>query len=59
MTDPANMLELDQFATEEVFTNPPPAGDRTMQEVVVDGGTTEYISWYAEGNVRLSLPTDL
>ncbi len=49
VTDPSNMVELDQFATEGVFANPPLAGDRTMHNVVVDDGTTAYISWYAEG----------
>jgi len=49
VTDPSNIVELDQFATENVFTNPPLPGDRTMHNVVVDGGTTAYISWYVEG----------
>jgi len=49
VTDPGNMVELDQFATENVFANPPLAGDTTMHNVVVDGGTTAYISWYTEG----------
>jgi hypothetical protein len=49
VTDPDNMIELDQFATENVFANPPLAGDTTMHNVVVDGGTTADISWYAEG----------
>jgi hypothetical protein len=49
VTDPANIVELDQFATEGVFVNPPIPGDRTMHNVVVDDGTTAYISWYAEG----------
>jgi hypothetical protein len=47
--DPANMVELDQFATEGVFANPPLPGDRTMHNIVVDDGTTAYISWYREG----------
>ena len=49
VSDPANIVELDQFATENVFANPPLPGDRTMHNVVVDSGTTAYISWYAEG----------
>ena len=49
VTNPLVIVELDQFATENVFANPPLAGDRTMHNVVVDGGTTAYISWYAEG----------
>ncbi len=49
VTDPGNIVELDQFATEGVFANPPLEGDRTMHNVVVDGGTRAYISWYAEG----------
>lgn len=47
--DPANITEVDQFATEGVFANPPIPGDRTMHNVVVDGGDNAYISWYAEG----------
>ncbi len=34
---------------EGVLANPPRPGDRTMHNVVVDGATTAYISWYAEG----------
>lgn len=49
VTDPANIVEVDQFATEGVFANPPSPGDRTMHNVVVDGGTHAYISWYREG----------
>ena len=49
VTDPENMIELDQFATENVFANPPLPGDRTMHNVVVDDGTRAYISWYMEG----------
>jgi hypothetical protein len=49
VTNPGSIIELDQFATENVFANPPVAGDTTMHNVVVDGGTTAYISWYAEG----------
>ena len=49
ISDPTNIVELDQFATEGVFVNPPLLGDHTMHNVVVDGGTTAYISWYAEG----------
>ena len=49
VTDPQNMVELDQFATENVFANPPSPGDTTMHNVVVDAGTRAYISWYTEG----------
>ena len=49
VTNPGSIVELDQFATENVFTNPPIGGDRTMHNIVVDDGTTAYISWYAEG----------
>lgn len=49
VTNPGAIVELDQFATEGVFANPPIPGDRTMHNVVVDDGTTAYISWYAEG----------
>ena len=47
--DPSNIVEIDQFATEGVLANPPIPGDRTMHNIVVDGGTQAYISWYAEG----------
>ena len=47
--DPTDIVEVDQFATEGVFANPPLPGDRTMHNVVVDDGTLAYISWYAEG----------
>ncbi len=49
VTDPGNIVEVDQFATEGVFANPPRPGDRTMHNVVVDDGTRAYISWYREG----------
>lgn len=49
VSDPANIVQLDAFATEGVFANPPLPGDRTMHNVVVNEGTTAYISWYAEG----------
>jgi len=49
VTDPSDIVEVDQFATEGVFANPPMPGDRTMHNVVVDDGTRAYISWYAEG----------
>ena len=49
VTDPANIVEVDQFATEGVFANPPLPGDRTMHNIVVDDGTRAYISWYVEG----------
>jgi hypothetical protein len=47
--DPKHIVELDQFATEGVFANPPLPGDHTMHNVVVDDGTRAYISWYGEG----------
>ena len=49
VTDPANIVEVDQFATEGVFANPPLPGDRTMHNIVVDDGTSAYISGYLEG----------
>ncbi len=58
VTDPANIVELDQFATEGVFMDPPLPGDRTMHNVVVDSGTTAYISWYAEGMRVVSFEGD-
>lgn len=59
VVDPANMVEVDQFATEGVFANPPIPGDRTMHNVVVDGGTNAYIAWYAEGMRVVSFAGDL
>ena len=56
VTDPANIVELDGFATENVFV-PPVGGDRTMHNVVVEG-TTAYISWYAEGMRVVSFAGD-
>ena len=32
-----------------MLVDPVLSGDRTMHNVVVDGGTQAYISWYAEG----------
>ena len=59
VSNPTNIVELDQFATESVFVNPPLPGDRTMHNVVVDGGTTAYISWYAEGIRVVSFRNDM
>lgn len=56
--DPANITELDQFATEGVFANPPIPGDRTMHNVVTDNGTNAYISWYNEGMRVVSFADD-
>ena len=49
VSDPGNIVEVDQFATEGVLANPPIPGDRTMHNIVVDDSTNAYISWYAEG----------
>ncbi len=59
VADPTNITELDQFATEGVFVNPPLPGDRTMHNVVTDDGTNAYISWYAEGMRVVSFDSDL
>ena len=48
VSDPASIVELGQFATENVLADPPPPGDHTMHNVIVDG-TRAYISWYADG----------
>jgi hypothetical protein len=48
-SDPENIVELDQYATENVFSNPPKNGDHTMHNVVADDGSLAYISWYASG----------
>ena len=49
VSNPSNIVEVDQFATEGVLANPPLSGDRTMHNIVVNGGTQAYISWYADG----------
>jgi len=49
VSNPDNIVELDQYATENVFANPPVDGDHTMHNVVVDDGSLAYISWYASG----------
>ncbi|MEE9183794.1 MAG: PA domain-containing protein [Acidimicrobiia bacterium] len=58
VSDPANIVELGQFATENVLADPPPPGDHTMHNVIVDGDCA-YISWYADGMrvVDFSTPT--
>lgn len=48
VTDPADIVELGQFATENVLEEPPPDGDRTMHNVIVRDRRA-YISWYHEG----------
>ncbi|MEE8353720.1 MAG: PA domain-containing protein [Dehalococcoidales bacterium] len=48
VTDPADIVELGQFAVDNVLVDPPPPGDHSMHNVVVDG-TVAYISWYADG----------
>jgi hypothetical protein len=48
--DPANIVEVGQFATAGVFADPTIfPGDRTMHNIVVDDDHHAYISWYAEG----------
>jgi len=48
VSNPGSIVELGQFATENVLADPPPPGDHTMHNVIVDG-TRAYISWYADG----------
>ena len=48
VSDPGSITELGQFATENVLADPPPPGDHTMHNVIVDGDCA-YISWYADG----------
>ncbi|MDP3879867.1 MAG: hypothetical protein Q8Q07_06145 [Dehalococcoidales bacterium] len=48
VADPANIVELGQFATDNVTAQPAPPGDHTMHNVIVDGRRA-YISWYADG----------
>jgi hypothetical protein len=46
--DPSNIVELGQFATENVFAQPVPPGDHTMHNVIVEERQA-YISWYSDG----------
>ncbi|MBI2869336.1 MAG: hypothetical protein HYX96_05880 [Chloroflexi bacterium] len=46
--DPARITEVGRFALANVFAFPPPPGDHSMHDVVVDGRRA-YISWYADG----------
>lgn len=48
VSDPANIVELGQFATANVTAQPIPPGDHTMHNVIVDERRA-YISWYADG----------
>lgn len=48
VSDPANIVEVGQYVTENVMANPPPPGDHTMHNVVIEGRTA-FISWYADG----------
>ncbi|MEE9464193.1 MAG: PA domain-containing protein, partial [Candidatus Neomarinimicrobiota bacterium] len=48
VSDPADIVELGQFATENVLAFPVPPGDHSMHNVIVDGRRA-YISWYADG----------
>lgn len=49
VSNPSNIVEVDQFATEGVLVDPALPGDRTIHNVVVDDGNRAYISWYNEG----------
>lgn len=59
VSDPENIVELDQFATEGVFANPIIPGDRTLHNIMTDSGTTVYLSWYAEGMRVVSFADDV
>ncbi len=48
VTDPADIVELGQFVVDNVLVDPPPPGDHSMHNVVVEGAVA-YISWYADG----------
>jgi hypothetical protein len=48
VSDPANITELGQFATENVMAFPIPPGTHTMHNLIVKGRRA-YISWYADG----------
>jgi hypothetical protein len=48
VSDPANIVEVGQFATENVFAEPVPPGDHSMHNVVVEDRQA-YISWYSDG----------
>ena len=48
VSDPANIVELGQYATENVLADPVPLGDHTMHNVIARDHRA-YISWYADG----------
>ena len=48
VSDPANITELGQFATENVMAFPVPPGDHSMHNLIVRGRRA-YISWYTDG----------
>ncbi len=48
VTDPADIVELGQFAVDNVLADPPPPGNHSIHNVIVDD-TVAYISWYADG----------
>ena len=48
VSDPSNIVELGQYATENVLAEPVPPGEHSMHNVIVEGRRA-YISWYADG----------
>ncbi|MBI2847555.1 MAG: hypothetical protein HYX83_00105 [Chloroflexi bacterium] len=48
ISDPAHIVEVGQYATENVLAEPPPPEDHSMHNVIVEGRRA-YISWYADG----------
>lgn len=48
VSNPAEIVEVGQYATENAMNESVPAGDRTMHNVIVDGRRA-YIAWYADG----------
>lgn len=46
--DPAKIVEVGRYATKEALLSPPPPGDHSMHNVIIEGRRA-YISWYADG----------
>lgn len=60
VSDPGIVSEVGQFAVENTFTDPPPVGNHTIHNIVVDGDLA-FIAWYADGIriLNISNPHDL
>lgn len=48
VSNPESIVEVGQFTVENTLFEPPPPGEHSMHNVVVDGSLA-YISWYGDG----------